>query len=164
MWHEKLSLLLRNLASHTKYELLYVFNSVACFHWPSFDHPFDFGGFCRQSWSPEMGVRVHETRPFIVGAIVTTVLSCSLLLILRRKVGFTIPFVPHMVSCVVSEYYRGTNKLVLDSTIRQRMSRLATLPIPDFDYITLLDGSECVARAIIYDRPNFTTVPRLLVE
>lgn len=69
-----------------------------------------------------------------------------------------ITFVPHVVSCIVAEYHRGTNNAVVAATVRQRMLRLATLPILDKDYAQLLDGTEqiiewLVAQQDFADRP-----------
>jgi len=61
-------------------------------------------------------------------------------------------YCPHMVSCALSEYRRGTNVDVAMATMRQKMLRLATLPIPDFDAAQILDGSEQVALYLIKDQ------------
>lgn len=63
-----------------------------------------------------------------------------------------IPYCPHMVSCAISEYRRGTNVDVAVATMRQKMLRLATLPIPDFDAAQVLDGSEQVALFLVKDQ------------
>lgn len=65
-----------------------------------------------------------------------------------------ITYLPHLVSAVVAEYDRGTNAEAVNSTIRQRIRRLACLPIPDEDALTLINGSELMAKAII-SRQNF---------
>jgi hypothetical protein len=77
--------------------------------------------------------------------------------LLYRKTQFStkyITYLPHLVSAVVSEYDRGTNAEAVNSTIRQRIRRLACLPIPDEDALVLINGSELVAKAVI-SRQNF---------
>lgn len=55
-----------------------------------------------------------------------------------------VTFLPHLVSCVLLEYDRGTNYFAAQATIRQKLRRLASLPIPDEDALTLIEGSELV--------------------
>jgi hypothetical protein len=58
-------------------------------------------------------------------------------------------YVPHMVSCVVSEYDRNTNVEAVKSTLRMRMRRLSSLPIPDSDALLFINGSELVIEQIL---------------
>lgn len=104
--------------------------------------------------------------------------SCSLNLFtsLCLFVGFTLPlffiekrkktkhiaYVPHLVSAVVAEYEHGTNSTVLDSTVRQRIMRLAALPIPDYDHLSLIDGSEIVIKFLVSRSASFSSIPGLL--
>lgn len=67
-----------------------------------------------------------------------------------------VPFIPHLVSCVVSEYDRGTNAVVVRSTIRQKIRRLACLPIPDEDALIFLTGSELVAEQLLESGEYFS--------
>lgn len=60
-----------------------------------------------------------------------------------------VPYIPHLVSTVVSEYDSGTNAAAVNTTIRQRIRRLAALPIPDRDALAFINGSEQVAKQLI---------------
>lgn len=66
--------------------------------------------------------------------------------IVRR---WSVPFIPHLVSAVVSEYDRGTNAVAVRSTVRQRIRRLSSLPIPDRDALTFINGSELVCEQLL---------------
>jgi hypothetical protein len=54
-------------------------------------------------------------------------------------------YVPHIVSCLITEYDRGTNREVVENTIRMKANRLATLPVPDKDAVSLMEGSVAIA-------------------
>jgi len=56
----------------------------------------------------------------------------------------TFSYVPHIVSCVIQEFEGGADAQVVKSTTRSKIRRLATLPMPDFDHMTLISGSEKV--------------------
>lgn len=71
-----------------------------------------------------------------------------------RKRSVVITFVPHLVSCIVSEYDRGTNSVAVKSTIRQRLRRNACLPVPAEDALILYDGTELVAEYLL-EKNNF---------
>lgn len=58
-------------------------------------------------------------------------------------------YVPHMVSCLAAEFDRGTNADAVRTSIRQRVRRLACLPIPDEDYLALVAGTELVTEDVI---------------
>jgi len=60
-----------------------------------------------------------------------------------------IPFVPHVISCVLTEFDRGTSPVACRSTLRQKIRRLAALPIPDYDYIKFVAGSELVVEQLL---------------
>lgn len=45
--------------------------------------------------------------------------------------NFEVHYCPHLVSCLLGEYKRGTASDVMAQTIHQKTMRLATLPIPD---------------------------------
>lgn len=94
--------------------------------------------------------------------VIFTLSVLPFLLFVKKKKVKHIAYVPHLVSSVVSEYDHGTNKTVLDSTVRQRIMRLAALPIPDFDHLTLVDGSEMVIKFLVSRQPSFSSIPGLL--
>lgn len=60
-----------------------------------------------------------------------------------------IPFIPHLVSAVVAEYDRGTNAVAVRSSIRSRINRLASLPIPDRDALVFINGSELICEQLL---------------
>lgn len=60
-----------------------------------------------------------------------------------------VSWIPHLVSCVLSEYERGVSPEVARATMRQKIRRLACLPIPDFDYLRLVEGSELVIEVLM---------------
>lgn len=62
---------------------------------------------------------------------------------------FSVPFVPHLVSSVMAEYDRGTNATAARSTLRQKMRRLASLPIPDEDALKFIAGSELICEQLL---------------
>jgi len=73
--------------------------------------------------------------------------------IFSRKVC-TVSYVPHVVSSVVAEYSRGTNSVAASLTMRQRVLRLATMPLPDHVYLKLVWGSEA-ASSVLLDHQSF---------
>lgn len=84
-------------------------------------------------------------------------IACAAVLhwLFSRKVC-TVSYVPHVVSSVVAEYSRGTNSVAASSTMRQRVLRLATLPLPDHVYLKLVWGSEAAA-SVLLDHQSFFT-------
>jgi len=78
------------------------------------------------------------------------------------KRDYCVTFIPHVVSAVVLEYSRGTNLDVVRTTIRQKVRRLASLPVPDEDALLLLTGSEMVAEALILRSAFFTSRARIM--
>ena len=66
-----------------------------------------------------------------------------------------IPFIPHLVSAVVAEYDRGTNVVAVRTTIRSRIARLASLPIPDRDALAFINGSELVCMQLLSHQDFF---------
>lgn len=62
--------------------------------------------------------------------------------------------VPHLTECAVAEYKRGTGPDAVDATVRQKILRQASLPIPDADCARLYDGSERVVRFLV-ERSHF---------
>lgn len=78
-------------------------------------------------------------------------LPVSIYLWLYEEVIHTVYFTysPHLVSSLVMEYDRGTSAEVVRSTIRQKVRRLACLPIPDKDALIIIASSEYLAEALI---------------
>lgn len=64
-----------------------------------------------------------------------------------------IQYIPHLVSCLVSEHLDGTNDVLLSSSLAQKTLRYACLPIPDssgpYTATNLKRGSCAVAEWII---------------
>jgi len=56
----------------------------------------------------------------------------------------TIVFCPHMVSCAMTEYENGACAETVRANTRQKLQRLATLPVPDSMSVALMAGSEQV--------------------
>lgn len=53
-----------------------------------------------------------------------------------------IKYVPHLVSCVLNEYQTAPDIEFVKTSVRQKLLRQATLPLPDVDSVALMDGSE----------------------
>lgn len=53
---------------------------------------------------------------------------------------YVLTFSPHIVSSVLCEYDRGTNAVSAVATMRQRIRRYASLPIPDVDSVKIIAG------------------------
>lgn len=68
---------------------------------------------------------------------------------------FAIAYVPHIVSCVLTEYRSGTNSVAAATTMRQRVLRLATLPLPDLIHCNLVWGTEEVCSVLLDDQSFF---------
>jgi len=96
-----------------------------------------------------LGSDLHYT----IGVIIARIL-------LPRWPGFPakVVYCPHLVSSIITEYTRGTNSLVARSTVRQKILRLASLPLPDFEVSQVYDGSEAVALFCI-DHSDFASRP-----
>lgn len=66
-----------------------------------------------------------------------------------------IPFIPHIVSSVLSEYDRGTNPSVALATMRMKIRRLASFPLPDRDCLAYIHGCELVCNHLLDTRSYF---------
>lgn len=86
----------------------------------------------------------------IVGAVAATA-GTTLFCTSRKPVPrtYSVPYVPHLVSSVMAEYDRGTNASAARSTLRQKMRRLASLPLPDEDALKFIVGSELVCEQLL---------------
>lgn len=71
-------------------------------------------------------------------------------------------YVPHIVSSVLMEYNRGTNPTALRASIRQKMCRLASLPIIDAHYVKLLSGTELIIESAAIRQDFYMMGGRLL--
>lgn len=76
--------------------------------------------------------------------------------LLRKPRRVVIHFAPHLVTSVVSEFARGTNLEAMSSTIRAKFLRLATFPLPDEMYMTIIAGSEAVVLEWAQSQTFFT--------
>jgi len=68
--------------------------------------------------------------------------------------SLSVSYVDHLVSAVMAEYDRGTNATAARSTLRQKIRRLASLPIPDADALIFINGSELVCEQLL-SQENF---------
>lgn len=73
------------------------------------------------------------------------------------KKVFYLEYVPHLVSSVLVEYDRGTSREVAQGTIRQKIRRLACLPIADEDAVQFVTGSEAVVLYLLDHGDFFAT-------
>jgi hypothetical protein len=100
---------------------------------------------------------ISATTLNLVGISVLTALwytvCCGLILFgkaaLEREQNTTILYSPHAVSCVVSEFSHGCTSDEARATVRQKLLRLATLPLSDSIAAQVLDGSEQAALAVL---------------
>jgi len=83
------------------------------------------------------------------------IIDVTALVIALRRTKVTLSFIPHIVSSVVAEYSAGTNAQVVNSTIRQKILRLSCLPIPDYDAIAFISGSEIMAEFLLRQKSFF---------
>lgn len=107
----------------------------------------------------EIGLSFLYNAPLfsIVGAVVFSV-SLTLYLTVRPRYTartYSLPYIPHLVSSVMAEYDRGTNVVAARSTLRQKIRRLASLPIPDVDALKFIAGSELVCEQLLTNEDFF---------
>jgi hypothetical protein len=69
---------------------------------------------------------------------------------------------PHALSCLMSEYARGTNLEVVRNTASMRYSRLASLPICDSLSTIVMHGTIAACEALVQTQSFFTTGAALL--
>lgn len=67
-----------------------------------------------------------------------------------------ITYCPHMVTCVMLEYDRGTNADAVRTTIAGKCRRLASLPIPAEDMVAISRGTEIVTARLLESESFFT--------
>jgi len=68
-------------------------------------------------------------------------------------------YVPHMVTCIVLEFERGTNPEIVKASLMQKARRLASLPIADRDALEYFEGSCRLAEYVISRSSFFTGGP-----
>jgi hypothetical protein len=64
----------------------------------------------------------------------------------------TIFYIPHIVSCLLSEYEADVTRSIAEKTIASRSRRLASFPVPDHLHIKVIGGSELVVLSLIERR------------
>jgi hypothetical protein len=92
---------------------------------------------------------------FFVTLFIGMASGLSLSLILRESRILYIPYVPHLISSIVAEYDRGCNAESVRNTIRQKMRRLASFPLPDRDALQIMVGTELMAMELIRESDYF---------
>lgn len=95
-------------------------------------------------------VRYRQPYPAVVSAALLAVATIGFFLLpSRRSRLYSVAFVPHLVSAVMAEYDRGTNVTAARTTLRQKIRRLACLPIPDEDALKFITGSELICEQLL---------------
>lgn len=64
-------------------------------------------------------------------------------------------YVPHAASCALAEYANGTGVEAARASCRQKLLRLATLPIPDAMHVALVSGTEEFVLQLVEGEPFF---------
>lgn len=73
----------------------------------------------------------------------------------RVEERIVVAYVPHLVSAVLFEYDRSMDADLVRASIRQKFRRMSCLPIPDFDLIKFVSGSELVCEQILRSQNFF---------
>lgn len=81
----------------------------------------------------------------------------SLAALLLRAKPMLLLYIPHAVTCVMTEFELRPSSQYDSLGIRQRLRRLACLPVVDRWAYHLMAGSECVIAALMVD-PDFSAV------
>lgn len=81
----------------------------------------------------------------------------SLAVLLLRTQRVLLLYIPHAVTCVMTEFELRPSSQYDSLGIRQRLRRLACLPVVDRWAYHLMAGSECVIAALMVD-PDFSAV------
>jgi hypothetical protein len=89
----------------------------------------------------------------IIGVAFLLVMETLYFLRFKQKV-IQFCFVPHLVSCVLADFDRQTNRSVALTSVRQKIRRLACLPLPDKDHLQLMLGTENVV-LILLEKNDF---------
>jgi len=98
--------------------------------------------------------------PLIYGLMIR-VLGCLPLIALPFTWPRTVPrrfcvaYIPHLVAAVLMEYDRNTDASVVRSNLRQKFRRMSSLPVPDYDLIKFVSGSELVCEQILHTQNFF---------
>lgn len=72
-----------------------------------------------------------------------------------KKKHTIVAYVPHLVSAVLFEYDRNMDADAVRASIRQKFRRMSCLPIPDYDLIKFVSGSEVVCEHILRSQNFF---------
>lgn len=91
---------------------------------------------------------------FIVCAAISRLRLKDILIPLRWKLR-QVSYVPHIVSSVVSEYSIGTCPEVVYSSVRTKISRLSTIPLPDRYALQLIAGSDIAVKVVVAENNFF---------
>jgi hypothetical protein len=96
---------------------------------------------------------VASFTPLAWVSLVTTPLLFSLVFsrvwFRARGKSVTVNYIPHLVTSLVAEYERVPDMKAVRKSIRQKVLRLACLPVPDNEWYHLVGGSEQVALTIL---------------
>lgn len=68
-------------------------------------------------------------------------------------------YAPHLVSCLISEFDRGTSRDVVRSTIRMKFRRFSAFPVPDVDAVAIMEGTERVVMSALAEQHFFSHPP-----
>lgn len=77
---------------------------------------------------------------FVIVMAVTLIIS-----VFACRTNFEVHWLPHLVTCVLSETSPQSDEETVRDALRSRVLRCATLPIEDRIYLTAVQGSELVA-------------------
>jgi len=80
------------------------------------------------------------------------VIMCLCTLDIRKQ---TFRYVPHLVSCALTEYSHNATVQEIELSIHQKFMRLACLPIPDAEALELIRGSIYAAMAVQACKDSF---------
>lgn len=98
---------------------------------------------------------------FVSGPVLATVPFSAFVWLLRRPHYMSsMPYIPHLVSCVVREYSRGTEEVATSTGIRQRLIRISSFPLEDVSCVEHLEGSEVCVTVCLRNRDFFQQGPR----
>lgn len=99
-----------------------------------------------------LGVALNWTNPVLAGVnLVATIAGLTAVTRMRAELPTVhyFSYVPHLVTCLASEFDRGCNETIVRATIRQKARRLASLPLHDEDHVLLVHCSELVAERLV---------------
>jgi hypothetical protein len=71
-------------------------------------------------------------------------------------------YAPHLVTCLINEFDRGTSRDVVASTIRMKLKRMSAFPTPDVDAVQIIEGTERVVMLAL-ERKHFFSRPAVCI-